>query len=132
MENGHGLSRAVAARGRRAAGERQAEGHGVEEDVGWVGDVGDGAGEAVVLRRRVLQARGRVQNLVGAKPVESLGDRNLVGVVLLLAVGAVDEILGGLGEELFALVDVGSAGRVEYADDADKLLLGLEERGRRL
>lgn len=132
MENGHGLSRAVAARGRRAAGERQAEGHGVEENVGWVGDVGDGAGEAVVLRRRVLQARGRVQNLVGAKPVESLGDRNLVGVILLLAVGAVDEILGGLGEELFALVDVGSAGRVEYADDADKLLLGLEERGRRL
>lgn len=82
--------------------------------------------------RRVLQARGRVQNLVGAQPVESLGNRNLVGVVLLFAVGAVDEVLGGLGEELLALVDVGAASHVKYADDADKLLFGLEERGRRL
>lgn len=129
MEDGHGLGGAGAARGRGAAGQGQAEGHGVEEDVGGIGDVCDGAGEAVVLRGRVLQAGGGVEHLVGAQAVEGLGDLPLVGVVLRFAVGRVEHLLGGLGEEGVALGDVGGAGGVEDADDADEGFGGLEEGG---
>lgn len=57
MKDGHGLAGAPAARRSRAAGEHGAEWHEVEEGVGWVGDVGDGAGEAVCVGLGVLQAR---------------------------------------------------------------------------
>lgn len=130
MVDGHGLASAPAAGWRRATGKLEAQGHIVQVGVGRVGDVCDGAGEAVSAFFGILQTRGGVQGLVRHQGRVSCRDEVLVIFELLLAVIRRGHVLGGRSHERVAFVNVWGASSVEDAHDAQQLLLRLEKRRR--
>ena len=91
--DGHGAGQAGVAGREAARGQAQAQGQVVDVAVRGGGPVRDGVGEAVVSvvlvrlgrRRRVLQARGVVGDVVGEEAGVGLPDLGVLVVVVLLA-----------------------------------------------
>lgn len=127
MEDVHGFLNAPAARGVGATRQGEVVREVVEVSVGSGAGVCDSVGVAVHVVIRSLKAGGLVHHLVRLHAVEELLDNAVSGVPLLFAVVCRGQVLGCRVKELGAVGDIGGAGLVENTDNAEELLLGVEE-----
>lgn len=127
MKDVHGFLNAPATRGVGATGQSEVVGEVVEVSIGGGAGVGDGIGVAVHVVIGSLEAGCLVHHLVCLHAVEELLDDAVSVVPLLLAVVCRGQVLGCRVKELGAVGDVGGTGLVENTDNAEELLLGVEE-----